>query len=66
MLEERKVKNKYFLRKDLTIGEKDDIILWCTNRCTQNNEVWLSLVERYVRVTITVLGVDFSESAESP
>ena len=31
-----------------------------------NIGVWHSLVVRMVRVTITVLGVDFSESAESP
>ena len=29
-------------------------------------EVWLSLVERYVRDSITVLGVDFSRRAENP
>ena len=29
-------------------------------------EVWLSLVERYVRVSITTLGVEFSRRAENP
>ena len=29
-------------------------------------EVWLSLVERYVRDSITVLGVEFSRRAENP
>ena len=31
-----------------------------------NIEVWLSLVERYVRVSITTLGVEFSRRAENP
>ena len=34
-----------FLEKDLTKKEKSDILY----RLEKNNEVWLSLVERYVR-----------------
>ncbi len=49
-----------FFQKDLTNGGSNGIISW------YQNEMWISLVERYVRDTITVLGVDFSESAESP
>ena len=31
-----------------------------------NIEMWLSLVERYVRDSITTLGVEFSRRAENP
>ena len=37
----------------------------CYNMLT-DIEVWLSLVERYVRDSITALGVDFSRRAENP
>ena len=37
----------------------------CYNMLT-DIEVWLSLVERYVRDSITTLGAEFSRRAESP
>ena len=37
----------------------------CYNMLT-DIEVWLSLVERYVRDSITTLGVEFSRRAENP
>jgi len=37
-----------------------------SNKIQFNIEVWLSLVERYVRVSITTLGVEFSRRAENP
>jgi len=53
----------------LTKRKINDIIIGYGNIYYKNiiyDEVWLSLVERYVRDSITVLGVEFSRRAENP
>jgi len=57
-------------KKQSAIATRGDYATACKLRNAAlgklNNEMWLSLVERCVRDSITVLGVEFSRRAENP